>query len=141
MDENTLASIIQNEGFEFYDTEVVSENNHNIYRVYITKQGGVTLDDCATITHIISPLLDIKPPIKGKYFLEVSSPGVERKLKKPRHFMTSIGEEIKVWLINTDIIIGKLTKADENTFEMEEDSKLITISYDEIDKAKTYVPW
>lgn len=141
MDENSLISIIKNEGLEFYDSEIANENGNKIYRIFITCKDGVTLDQCATITNIVSPLLDLNPPVKGKYFLEVSSPGIERKLKKPRHFQGSIGEMVKVTLINTDKIIGTLTLANETVIKIDENGDEIEIAYDEIDKAKTYISW
>ncbi len=141
MDEKTLKELIENEGADFYDTEVVSENGNNIYRIYITCKDGVNLDLCAKISNVISPILDLNPPIKGQYFLEVSSPGIERKLKKPRHFMGSIGEEIKVQLVNTDKIKGTLKNADEKSIRVEEDDQMLEIFYDDIFKAKTYVQW
>ncbi len=141
MDEKTLKELIENEGADFYDTEVASENGNNIYRIYITCKDGVNLDLCAKISNIISPILDLNPPIKGQYYLEVSSPGIERKLKKPRHFMGSIGEEIKVQLVNTDKIIGTLKNADEKSIHVEEDGEILEIAYDDIFKAKTYVQW
>lgn len=141
MDEQTLAQLIENEGANFYDTEIANENNQNIYRVFITHKDGVQLDLCAKISNIISPLLDLNPPMKGKYFLEVSSPGIERKLKKPKHFMGSIGEEVKITLINTDKIIGTLKSADENGISLQEENEIHEIAYDDIYNAKTYVKW
>ncbi len=141
MDENTLKQLIENEGVNFYDTEAVSENGQNIFRIYITHKDGITLDTCAKISNIISPILDLNPPMKGKYFLEVSSPGIERKLKKPKHFIGSIGEDIQVTLINTDKIIGKLISADENSITLQEDEQTHKIAYDDIHKSKTYVQW
>lgn len=141
MDKSTLKELIENEGLNFYDAVATSENGQNIYQVFITKSGGVNLDDCAKISNIISPILDLNPPIKGKYFLEVSSPGIERKLKNPDHFMGSIGEEIKIKLINTDKIIGKLISADEKHFTIEEDGESLEFDYDSVEKARTYVKW
>lgn len=142
MDEQSLISIIENEGLQFYDTEIANENGKNIYRVYITCKEGVTLDDCAKITNIISPLFDLNPPIRGEYFLEVSSPGIERKLKKPQHFLSSIGEMVEVRLINTDRIIGKLIEASTTSLTIQEDdNETIRLNYDDIEKAKTYVSW
>lgn len=138
---DNLKELIENEGVSFYDTEVASENGHNIYRVYITCKDGITLDKCAEISNIISPILDINPPIKGKYFLEVSSPGIERKLKKPRHFIGSINEMIEIKLVNTDKIIGTLKNADENGITLDEEGEIHQLAYDDIYSAKTYVKW
>lgn len=137
----TLKSLIENEGYELFDTQVANENNRNIYRVFISKSGGVNLDDCSKITNIISPILDLNPPIKGKYFLEVSSPGIDRKLTKPHHFKCSIGEEIKITLFNTDKIIGKLIDADDKSIVLDEDGEKQTFLYEDIEKAKLYVKW
>lgn len=141
MDKNTLKELIENEGANFYDTQVASEGGKNIYRVYITCKDGVTLDMCAKISNIISPLLDLNPPMKGQYFLEVSSPGIERKLKIPSHFIGSIGEMVKVKLVNTDKIIGLLESANENEITLKEDDEIHSLTYDDIYSAKTYVQW
>lgn len=141
MDEATLKELIENEGVNFYDTEIANENGQNIYRVYITSKNGINLDICAKISNIISPILDLNPPMKGKYFLEVSSPGIERRLKKPKHFVGSVGESVEVVLVNTDKIIGKLQKADENGITLEEENEIHELTYDDIHKAKTHVLW
>ncbi len=141
MDKNTLKELIENEGLSFYDTENANENGQNIFRVYITHQNGVTLDMCAKISNIISPILDLEPPMKGKYFLEVSSPGIERKLKKPQHFMASLNEMVEITLVSTEKIIGELKSADENGIDILEDKETLHIAYDDIHVAKTYVQW
>ncbi len=66
--ENKLSKIIESYGASLYDTELVKEGDNNIFRVYITKDGGVDLELCAKISNDISPLLDIYPPTSGKYF-------------------------------------------------------------------------
>ncbi len=142
MIEETLKDIIQNEGANFYDTQVTNENGANIYRVFITCKDGVTLDLCAKISNIISPILDTQPPIKGQYFLEVSSPGLERKLTKPSHFQNSIGELVRLNLVSTEKIEGEIVSAGEQKVDIkEEDGEEISINYDDILKAKTFVIW
>ncbi|PID47972.1 MAG: ribosome maturation factor RimP [Proteobacteria bacterium] len=141
MDENTLKELIKNEGANFYDTELVKENDHQIYRIFITSKDGVSLDLCAKISNIISPLLDLNPPTKGQYFLEVSSPGLERKLKKPNHFINSLGELARIDLVSTEKIEGKIISADENQVSIQEDDEILSINYDDIHRAKTFVKW
>ncbi len=137
-----LESILRDNGVELYDSEIVTENDNKIYRVYITKKGGVSLEDCAEISRIISPLLDLEPPISGAYSLEVSSPGIERVLKKPGHFKGSIGERVRVKLINTDTVKGILEKFEDDSITIKEDDGEITkILLEDIDKAKTYFEW
>jgi len=137
-----IKKIIEENGAVFYDSEVVSENNNRIFRIYITAKDGVTLDMCAKISRIISPILDLEPPLNGAYTLEVSSPGIERTLKKDEHFRGSIGENVKIKLINTDKIIGQLASYDGKTMEvLEDDGERTKIDIEDIDKARTYYKW
>ncbi len=137
-----IKKIIEDNGALYYDSEIVSENSNKIFRIYITAKDGVTLDMCAKISRIISPILDMEPPLNGAYTLEVSSPGIERPLKKDEHFRGSIGENIKIKLINTDKIIGKLNSFDGKILEViEEDGEHTKIDLEDIDKARTYYKW
>ena len=94
------------------------------------------------MTRILSPILDLDPPVSGHYTLEVSSPGIERPLKRIEQFQGSIGENIKVKLINTDKIIGKLESIEDGKITIkEEDGEVSVIPLDEIEKARTYYQW
>jgi len=138
----TIRKIIEDNGASYYDSEIVSENSNRIFRIYITAKDGVTLDLCAKISRIISPILDLEPPVNGAYTLEVSSPGIERTLKKNEHFTGSIGQDVKIKLINTDKIIGKLNSFDGKVLEIiEEDGEHTLINLEDIDKARTYYKW
>ena len=138
----TIKNIIEENGAIYYDSEIVSENGNKIFRIFITAKDGVNLDLCAKISHIISPIIDLDPPIDGPYMLEVSSPGIERTLKKPEHFRGSIGDTIKIKLINTDKIIGKLKSYDGKTLKIvEDDGEEVTVDIEDIDKARTYYKW
>jgi len=100
------------------------------------------LDKCAEVTRILSPILDLEPPVNGHYTLEVSSPGIERPLKTIEQYKASIGDLIKVKLINTDKIIGSLDSLEDGTLTIkEEDGEITKISLDDIDKARTYYKW
>ena len=108
-----IEKIIKELGCELYDTESVSENGHAIYRVYITKSGGVSLDECQKVSQMLSPIYDVMPPISGdKWFLEVSSTGLERKLTKIEHFKLSIGEKAKITLNDKSVITGDIKAVD-----------------------------
>lgn len=138
----TIENILQDCGVSLYDTEVATEGERKIFRIYITSKEGITLDKCAQVTHILSPILDLDPPLDGAYTLEISSPGIERPLKSLKHFQSSIGETLKVKLINTDKIIGKLEKATEKEITLiENDGEISVIPLDEIAKARTYFEW
>ena len=138
-----IVNILHDCGVELYDLETVSENEQKIFRIYVTSaKEKVNLDKCAEVTKILSPILDLEPPVSGQYTLEVSSPGIERPLKKMEHYRGSIGEDVKVKLINTDKIIGKLDSVSDGKLIITEyDGEVTTISMDDIDKARTYYKW
>ena len=146
MDIQTLKKVIEDCGVKLYDTESSVENEQKIYRVFITMEGGVTLDKCAEITRIISPILDLDPPMSGKYALEVSSPGIERNLNSLSHFKQTIGENVKVKLEGDESNInikGKLMQIKENTITVYDKEKQEDISFTlaEVLKARTYFQW
>ena len=126
---------------ELYDIVTTKENSTNIFRVYVTAKGGISLDKCAEISRMISPILDIDEPMHGNYTLEVSSPGIERKLKRPQHFIASIGEKIRVKDFDKDIIKGELLSADENEIKIKAEHGEEIITYDEISSASTFFEW
>ena len=139
--ENQIAKIVQANGAEFYDTETATEAEQIVYRVYITHPDGVTLDLCADISRELSPFLDVHPPMSGKYFLEVSSPGIERSLTKPRHFQQAIGEKVRLKVSGQDRLRGTLIAADDHGVTVETKHGEESYTYGEIAKAKTYFEW
>lgn len=139
--EESIELAVKGCGAEVYDIVTVKENARNIYRVYVTTQDGINLDKCAEISRMISPILDLDEPMNGNYALEVSSPGIERKLKKPQHYKASIGEQIRVKDFNKDILLGKLIFADDNEIKVETEHGEEIVSYDEISSASTYYTW
>lgn len=96
--EKLLEPILEAKHFELYDVEYVKEGGNWFLRVYIDKEGGITIDDCEIVSRELSDLLDKKDFIPDSYILEVSSPGLGRTLKRDKHFEKSIGEEIEIKL-------------------------------------------
>ncbi|GAB6117766.1 ribosome maturation factor RimP [Thermoanaerobacter brockii subsp. lactiethylicus] len=90
--------ILEKNNFELVDVEYKKEGSHWYLRVYIDKEGGITLDDCQLVSEYLSDRLDEVDPIEHSYILEVSSPGLDRPLKKPRDFERNIGKEIEISL-------------------------------------------
>ncbi len=126
--------IANNHSFELVDVEFIKEGTNWYLRIYIDKPGGITIDDCKIVSEEISDILDEKDPIDQSYFLEVSSPGLDRPLKKDSDFEKFKGElvEVKVYkpidgrkvfegeligLIDNKIII----KIDDENTEFEKD--------------------
>ena len=139
--EKKISDMVNMHGAKLYDTETVTENGNTIFRVYITKKEGVDLDLCAEISNDLSPLLDVEPPVDGQYYLEVSSPGIERRLDKPSHFENAIDERVKLKLSDGSKIKAKIISADEEGVTVTNKEGEQKISYSDIRKAKTYFDW
>ena len=139
--ETQIAKIIEANGAFLYDTEVVTEFDETIFRIYVTKVGGVELDLCATISRELSPFLDVHPPMSQQYRLEVSSPGIERKLTKPVHFKNAVGEKVKVKLVGADKLKGTLVSADNTGIVVETKTGEETYKYMDLNTCKTYFEW
>lgn len=91
-----LEPIVKANGVEIYDVEYVNEAGEWYLRAYIDKEGGVTIDDCETVSRAFSDALDTDDFIEDAYYLEVSSPGLGRTLKKDSHLEKSIGMEVEL---------------------------------------------
>ena len=85
------APIAEENGCSLWDVEYVREAGQWFLRVYIDKEGGVSIDDCEAVSRPLSDALDEADPIEGSYVLEVSSAGADRPLKKPAHFRQFLG--------------------------------------------------
>ena len=140
-DRDNMVKIVESCGVSVYDTEVVTEFEKRIFRLYITSKEGISLDKCAEVSRILSPIFDIEPPLEGEYTLEVSSPGIERKLLKPEHFTASIGEKVKIKLKDKEKFIGILESFENNLASIRAENELKSISLDSIEKARTYFEW
>ncbi|WP_418186218.1 ribosome maturation factor RimP [Aliarcobacter vitoriensis] len=139
--EEQIRLIVENNGLKLYDIITVRENDRNVFRVVVTSPEGINLDKCAEVSRMISPILDIEEPMNGVYNLEVSSPGIERKLKKKEHFIASVGELIKVKNLETEVFKGKLLKADEEKIVILTEFGEEELAYDNILSASTYFEW
>ena len=139
--EDSIKMTVEGCGVLLYDIAQLKEHNDSIYRVYITSQDGITLEKCTEVSRMISPILDIDEPMHGNYRLEVSSPGIERRLKKPAHFIGSIGANVRVKDIATDRIEGVLKEADDNGIVVTTENGDEILPYDEILAAATYINW
>lgn len=137
-----LKTLCEQVGVSFYDDELANENGRTIYRVYIAKKGGISVDECAKVSEILSPILDVKPPCAGEYSLEVSSPGLERKLFKPHHFALSLGEKVMLSLSDKSKLAGELISADDEKIKVrDENGEIKELNLGDIKKAKTFVEW
>ncbi len=92
------APIVEEQGCTLWDVEYVKEAGTWYLRVFIDKEGGVSINDCEAVSRPLSDKLDEVDPIEGSYVLEVGSAGADRVLKKPEHFAAYIGSVVEVRL-------------------------------------------
>ncbi|MGI6255742.1 MAG: ribosome maturation factor RimP [Acutalibacter sp.] len=119
--------LAQELGLSLWDVQFVKEGADWFLRVFIDKEGGVSIDDCVDMTHALSPVLDKEDPIPQEYLLEVSSPGIDRKLTRPEHFAAYVGRPVSARLIRpledgSRELTGILIRAEEDgTLELQLD--------------------
>lgn len=142
--ENLVKPILEAENFRLVDVEYVKEGQDWFLRVYIDKDGGITIDECGMVSGLLSDKLDEVDIISGNYFLEVSSPGVERPLKTVEDFIDSINKNIYVTLYaqidGEKEYEGILKDFTDNIatieYKIKTQSKEVQIPYDKIAKAR-----
>jgi len=146
--ESDIESFVKSLDLELYDISTVNEFDETIYRISVVsneiedgKRKPVSLDACAELSRLISPLLDVTPPVSGDYRLEVSSPGIERKLKNLHHYELSIGEDVQLGFSSRDKLKGKLISVEDSKIIVEVDGKEEVVDFGEISKGKTYFEW
>ncbi len=146
MDASTLASaltpLLADQDLDLYDLELSKQ----ILRVYVSSTSGVTLEQLATANQTISLYLDEHDPFTSRYTLEVTSPGVERRLRTQTHFAGAIGEAVRLKTTPEQgaerRVEGELLSADESGISVRaKDDTVVTLSYDQIEKARTHFEW
>lgn len=143
--ENLVKPEIENLGYKLYDVEYVKEGKDYYLRIYIDNDKGIDLNDCERTSSKINDILDEADYIKNEYFLEVSSPGIERVLRKDIHLEQNIGNEVEVKLFkpinNTKTISGILIKFDKEKIYIETNEEEINIERNQISQIKTKYNW
>ncbi len=129
--EKLAADVCERHGVYIYNTEYKKEGSEYFLRLFIDKDGGVTIEDCENVSREISPLLDDLTFIKEAYIFEVSSPGIDRALTRDWHFEKVMGEEIELKLFapldGKKEISGVLTGYSDGVITVLENDKEITI--------------
>jgi ribosome maturation factor RimP len=134
-----IEPILDELGYELVDVEYLTDFGRWVLRIYIDKDGGINVDDCARVSGELGDLIDIKNIIENEYVLEVSSPGLNRPLKKEADFIRVIGKKVKV---KTGIpvngqrnFMGCLKDFKEHTLFIESEGELINLAWADMEKA------
>lgn len=139
-----LEPIINGLNICLYDVIYEKEGKDFYLRIFIEKDGGVDISDCENVNNAINDILDEKDFIKGHYYLEVSSAGLEKTLRLDKHFENNIGNKIQISLYkpinNSKNVIGILKDYDDEKVIVESD-EIIEINKNDISLIKTVFDW
>ncbi|MFL0195910.1 ribosome maturation factor RimP [Clostridium sp. WILCCON 0269] len=125
-----IKPIVNNLDFELYHLEFKKEGNNNYLRIYIDKkEGNISLEDCETVSRAVSDILDREDPIKDPYYLEVSSPGIERILDSDEHFKRYTGYNV---LVNIHGLLKGKKKYEGELLSFDEDALKVSCEGEEI---------
>lgn len=144
--ETLVKNPIEKLGYQLYDVQYAKEGKDYFLRIFIEKEGAsISLEDCEKVNNEIEELLDTADYIKEQYFLEISSTGVEKIIRKQKHLEENIGEEINIKLFkpinNSKEFIGTLKKFDDETIYIEIDNEIIELERKNISLIKKYYDW
>ena len=138
--EKVAKDICEKHHVGLYDMELKNTKKGKVLSVEITKIGGVSIDDCENVSRNLSAFLDENDLIPGKYYLEVSSPGIERNLTQKKHYVSAINEKVKVTYKTeeaTKTVVGILKEVFPEHITVLVEEELEEIKFKDIKKAKT----
>ena len=144
--ESLVKDKIEKIGYELYDVIYTKEGSNKILRIVIDSEKGISLDDCEKVNNEIKETIDEANPIEEQYFLEISSPGIERVLRKDKHLEQNIGKDINVKLFKKDEngakeYLGTLKEFNQNEIIIETEEQKIKIERKNISQIKTVYNW
>jgi len=129
-------------GYEIVEVSLLGRGKRALLRVFIDKDGGITLNDCEVFSRRLEALLDVEDPIAGAYTMEVSSPGLDRPLKNPNDFRKSIGKLMRIVtkekIDNRSFFVGRLMGVNGDVFRLSvsDSGEEVVIPFDLITKAR-----
>jgi ribosome maturation factor RimP len=142
-------AVARRRGLCLWDVEFAGGRGRTVVRVFVDDDGGVDLDTVADVSEEISRGLDLRDPIPGRYSLEVSSPGLERSLRSPQHFASSVGRKVILKTKerlggDSHRLDGVIVGADDEAVRVSvgsEEQRVVTVAYDVIRSARTVFEW
>ena len=137
---NCVEPVVTGLGYDFVGAEYGQAEGGMTLRVYIDKEGGVVLDDCAVVSNQLSAVLDVEEPIQSQYVLEVSSPGVDRPLFRPADFTRFKGHEIRLRsykaIMGRRNFRGSIKETEDESVLVEVDGEIYEIPFNAIEQAR-----
>jgi len=135
-----IEPVVEGLGFECVGVEYSSHPKNGFLRIYIDSANGVLVEDCTSVSHQVSGVLDVEDPIVGEYKLEVSSPGMDRPIFKVKQFERLIGQTVKVHLFKPvegrRNITGVIEKVEGDDIYLQQDEQVYKVAFQAMSKAR-----
>jgi ribosome maturation factor RimP len=135
-----LGPVVADLGYELWELEYTGQSGSGLLRLYIDSAEGISVDDCERVSRAVSAAMDVADPIASNYTLEVSSPGLDRVLRKREHFARFTGEQVRVETVRTvggrKRFAGLLVKVEGDEITLEVDGSTVSLPVDGINKAR-----
>jgi ribosome maturation factor RimP len=143
--EALVRPVVESAGLELWEVTFRKEAGRKVLRVTVDRDGGIDVDTISEMSERLSRRLDLEDFGRGRYQLEVSSPGLERPLRQPRHFQRSLGEQVKVKTVEpvagSKIHVGALVSADAEAIVIATDGGELRVPYANVASARTVFEW
>jgi ribosome maturation factor RimP len=141
--EEVVTPVLRDHGLQLVDLEWRALRPRGVVRVYVDKPGGVRIGDCERASREIGDVLDAAALIEGAYDLEVSSPGLDRQLRKDREFRWAVGRRVRCWLAGGEEVRGRLAAVEPDRLVLERDGGRVELPRGALTKARleAEVPW
>ncbi|MDZ4078599.1 MULTISPECIES: ribosome maturation factor RimP [Hydrocarboniphaga] len=135
-----LEPVIEDLGYELVLLEFAPQTGSALLRLFIDSEEGITLEDCETVSREVAGVLDVNDPITSAYQLEVSSPGLDRPLTKPQHFLRFLGEDARIQLLaprnGRKRFSGRIDAATDSSVTLFTDLGVVELEYSTIERAR-----
>src|SRR5882672_10716727 len=141
--EGVVQPVLRDHGLMLVDLEWRPRRPRGVLRLYVDKPGGVGIDDCQRVSREVGDVLDASALIEEAYDLEVSSPGLDRQLRKEREFRWAVGKRVQCWLAGGEEFRGRLADVDDTRLTLDREGERVELLRDRVTKARLEpeVPW
>jgi ribosome maturation factor RimP len=141
--EDIIQPVLRDHGLELVDLEWRPHRPRGVLRIFVDKPAGVQVGDCERVSREVGDVLDVSGLITDAYDLEVSSPGLDRQLRKDREYRWAVGKSVRCWLTGGAEIRGRLAEVGGERLTLEQNGGLVEVPRAEITKARldVEVPW
>jgi ribosome maturation factor RimP len=141
--EAVVAPVLASRGLDLVDTEWRREGRRWVLRFYVDKPGGVGIEDCQRASRELGDVLDASALIEEGYDLDVSSPGLDRQLRKDREFRWALGKRVQCWVAGGQEFRGRLVDVDAARLTLDHEGERVEVARERVTKAKleAEVPW